>query len=1773
MENRNTIPAAIVLNVRGGDGGNHDLSLYVPPLPPPTSSEAAGPGGSGSGGMVVYANGAAPTRNLAAGTPGSTNSSHMVNFPPNGATSGTNGINLPATVPFHDITAVNPTICAGNSTTLTATVFGTLPGGGPLQWYTVPFGGVSVGSGTTYTTPVLATTTTYYVGSCPGTFRIPVVVTVAPPDNSSFNYSAASFCQSGTDPTPTITGLAGGNFTSSPAGLSINATTGTIDVSASTVGTYTVTYTTTGPCPTSSNQSVTITALTNANFSYSAASYCVNAADPTPTPVTPGGTYSSSPAGLSINASTGTIDVSASTPGTYTVTYSIGGACPNSSNQSVTINALDNATFNYASASYCVNAVDPTPTITGLAGGTFSSTAGLSINASTGTIDVSASTPGTYTVTYTTSGTCPNSSNVSVTINGLDNASFNYSSASYCVNAADPTPTITGLAGGTFSSTAGLSINVSTGTIDVSASTPGTYTVTYTTSGACPNSSNVSVTITALDNASFNYSAASYCVSGIDPTPTITGLAGGTFTSAPAGLSINASTGLVDLSASTIGTYTITYTTNGACPNSSNVSFGVTALDNASFSYALASYCVSGTDPTPTPVVAGGTYSSSPAGLSINAGTGTIDLSASTPGSYTVTYTTGGACSNSSNQTIAITTLDDASFSYSAVAYCQNAVDPTPTITGAPGGTFTSTAGLSINASTGVIDVSASTPGTYTVTYTTSGACSNSSNVSVTINALDNAGFNFASASYCVNAVDPTPTITGLAGGTFSSTAGLSINTSTGTIDVSASTPGTYTVTYTTAGACPNSSNVSVTINALDNASFSYAASSYCANAVDPTPTITGLAGGTFSSTAGLSINTSTGVIDVSASTPGTYSVTYTTAGSCPNSSSVSVTINALDNAGFNYSAASYCANALDQTPTITGLAGGTFSSTAGLVINGVSGVINVSGSTPGTYTVTYTTNGTCPNSSNVSVTINALDNASFSYGAAAYCVNAVDPTPTITGLAGGTFSSTAGLSINASTGTIDVSASTPGTYTVTYTTAGACPNSSNVSVTINALDNASFNYGAASYCVSATDPTPTITGLAGGTFSSTAGLSINASTGTIDVSASTPGTYTITYTTAGSCPNSSNVSVTITALDNASFNYSAAAYCVNTVDQTPTITGVAGGSFSSTAGLSINASTGTIDVSASTPGTYTVTYTTSGACGNSSNVSVTINALDNAGFSYSSASYCVNSVDPTPTITGLAGGTFSSTAGLSINAATGTIDVSASTPGTYSITYTTNGSCPNTSSANVTINNVDNATFSLTATCTGATATVSGLPGGTFTFGTPPIGGAVINASTGTISGATSGATYDVTYTTSGACPNSSNQSVTVLTTDDPSFTLTANCGGATANVTGTAGGTFTFTVLPSDGATINATTGTISNASSNGTYAVTYTTNGTCPASLNQNVTTLPSPILNPIANQTACDQFVLPTITGTNLSGSEAFYSNSQAAGGTVITGPLTTSQTVYVYDSNMGCTDEISFTVTINTTDDASFTLTNFCEGSANSATITGVTGGTFSFTTPTTDGSTINPSSGQLSNGVGGTTYSVLYTTNGVCPNSSTQTVQVYQVPAAPVVSADQVYCAGDVIADMTATSGMGGTINWYLVSNSGASVATGANYKPSDAIGVTFYYATETVNGCESPESTIMITIESCDIMVPTAFTPNGDGAHDDWEIPNLDVTFPNNVVKVYNRWGNLLFESAKGSYETNRWDGTYNNEPLPVGSYYFIIELNDGKTEDKTGTISILLD
>ena len=131
---------------------------------------------------------------------------------------------------------------------------------------------------------------------------------------------------------------------------------------------------------------------------------------------------------------------------------------------------------------------------------------------------------------------------------------------------------------------------------------------------------------------------------------------------------------------------------------------------------------------------------------------------------------------------------------------------------------------------------------------------------------------------------------------------------------------------------------------------------------------------------------------------------------------------------------------------------------------------------------------------------------------------------------------------------------------------------------------------------------------------------------------------------------------------------------------------------------------------------------------------------------------------------------------------------------------------------------------------------------------------------------------------------------------------------------------------------------------------------------------------------------------------------------------------------------------------------------------------------------------------------------------------------------------------------------------------------TGTSINPSTGLGALTYYVTETEFGCEGPASQVIITINSCEITVPTAFTPDGDFMNDDWEILGLDLAYPENIVYVYNRWGNLLYKSEQGQYDANRWDGTHNGELLPVGSYYFMIEFNNEESETETGIVSIIL-
>jgi gliding motility-associated-like protein len=102
--------------------------------------------------------------------------------------------------------------------------------------------------------------------------------------------------------------------------------------------------------------------------------------------------------------------------------------------------------------------------------------------------------------------------------------------------------------------------------------------------------------------------------------------------------------------------------------------------------------------------------------------------------------------------------------------------------------------------------------------------------------------------------------------------------------------------------------------------------------------------------------------------------------------------------------------------------------------------------------------------------------------------------------------------------------------------------------ITVNPLPVATFIYPANIFCTVGT-ATPTITGTLGGTFSSSSGLIINATTGVINLAASTPGFYTITYTlTVGNCTITPTATITINAIPNAPIVNSPVTYCQNTI-------------------------------------------------------------------------------------------------------------------------------------------------------------------------------------------------------------------------------------------------------------------------------------------------------------------------------------------------------------------------------------------------------------------------------------------------------------------------------------------------------------------------------------------------------------------------------------------------------------------------------------------------
>jgi len=115
------------------------------------------------------------------------------------------------------------------------------------------------------------------------------------------------------------------------------------------------------------------------------------------------------------------------------------------------------------------------------------------------------------------------------------------------------------------------------------------------------------------------------------------------------------------------------------------------------------------------------------------------------------------------------------------------------------------------------------------------------------------------------------------------------------------------------------------------------------------------------------------------------------------------------------------------------------------------------------------------------------------------------------------------------------------------------------------------------------------------------------------------------------------------------------------------------------------------------------------------------------------------------------------------------------------------------------------------------------------------------------------------------------------------------------------------------------------------------------------------------------------------------------------------------------------------------------------------------------------------------------------------------------------------------------------------------------------------YTVTSPDCGFISSELVIDVSSENCieeEVIIPQGFSPNNDGRGDMWEISGL-LAYPNNRLIVYNRWGGQVYSAQpyQSDWDGKPSDGGNSSEELPVGTYYYILDLGDG-SEPKSGYV-----
>lgn len=182
--------------------------------------------------------------------------------------------------------------------------------------------------------------------------------------------------------------------------------------------------------------------------------------------------------------------------------------------------------------------------------------------------------------------------------------------------------------------------------------------------------------------------------------------------------------------------------------------------------------------------------------------------------------------------------------------------------------------------------------------------------------------------------------------------------------------------------------------------------------------------------------------------------------------------------------------------------------------------------------------------------------------------------------------------------------------------------------------------------------------------------------------------------------------------------------------------------------------------------------------------------------------------------------------------------------------------------------------------------------------------------------------------------------------------------------------------------------------------------------------------------------------------------------------------------------------------------------------------------------------------------------------NGTCPSDTSNTISLDVYPFNIGTSNDTTIELGN----STTISAFGGVFySWSPVAT--LSSPNSATTTATPIINTNYTVSIIDVNGCIYQDNvTISVTASTSDIIIADLISANGDGFNDTWNIIGIE-NHPDTKVLIFNTSGNVVFESLDYN---NDWEGTWNGNQLPDGTYYYIVEVKE-ETDIRKGFITIL--